>query len=170
MKKIKTALALCAGAILLSATSNCAQESSYETEKIERIEEYFKKYPKKFHTATMNCGLHDVRLNYDLGHKGILVYIFKKGLLPEFILFDDKNNGYGDVDEVYKEFTPVELTKKEKEEINDVYFKIINKFYYSKIDKRNSAEDWIKVLERTLKEYYREKEAMKKLEAILEKK
>lgn len=170
MKKIKaTLISLCAASFLLSAVPSFAQiqENPYETERVERIINY----PN---AQRISYGLYDVNLRHHLDpSEFITLAFFLRSNKAEFIILDIKGNEYGNVDIVYKKkgngHPRITLDWIESMRFNDIYHKIIDKFY-SKTDKKKPSGDWIKLLEKNLKKYYLEKEDMKKLEAILEKK
>ncbi|MBL7101088.1 MAG: hypothetical protein ISS23_03995 [Nanoarchaeota archaeon] len=156
---------------MLSATPSYAiSDAEIRREKIKEIAVHLYKTPQSF--SFVNYGLHYVVLDCrEYSDYGISIYIFqdRPNPDPEFVLSDFKGNKYGNVDSVDGMFSQRwTFTQEEKKKFNDIYSKMIDKFY-SKINKEEPSEGYITFLEKTLKEYYQEKEDMKDLKDIVEK-
>jgi len=167
MKKIKNSLAvLCAGAVLALTPSyakaldnpvTVPDQITYE-EKLEKIANCLGAMEKLGPLAGLTSGfvntsygLNSVNLRYmDEEDKALIVGIYEDaGVLgtmfsqPDVVLADDKANGFGGVDFVYKleegeseeTYKQVELDEKEKQKFEIIYSKIINKFYDENEDK-----------------------------------
>lgn len=170
MKKNKILASLCMGAFLLSAAPSFAQHSgllpieesessSFATEKVDRIIRYLENVTKNsilnLKIPSTAYGLHPIAMDYNSDNGDFLVLIYKSASLPffsspEFVMYDKKDNNYGELDEIYKQdkssenYSKVELTPKEKERFNELYLKIIDKFYS---ENEKAMEEFEKALE-----------------------
>lgn len=143
------------GAFLLSAVPSFAQHSgllpieesessSFTKEKVERIINYLEGVTQnsilKLKIPSTAYGLHPIAMDYNSDNGDLLVLVYKTVALPffsspEFVMYDKKDNCYGELDEIYKQdkssenYIKVDLTPEEKEKFNSMYLKIIDKFY-----------------------------------------